>query len=113
MLLFVDGLHKGWKEGKTSDWEKSKNEFNKKFKGRFAINRLHGSQNQRENDSAREESNSAHTQDFEKYVVDGKRVVKLMPLEIFQERLVEHFDIRYKQKSIVWPARLSKPTTFV
>ena len=113
MMLFVDGLNKGWKEGKTSEWEKSNNEFNKKFKGRFAINRLHRSHDESDKDTANVRGRSISTEDFRKYVVDGKRVVKLMPLEIFQERLVEHFDIRYKQKSIVWPARLSKPTTFV
>ena len=35
---------------------------------------------------------------FVKYEVDGKRIVRKMPLHLFQERLVEHFDIRFKKK---------------
>ena len=42
---------------------------------------------------------------FEKYSQQGKRVVRKMPLQIFQERLVHHFDIRFKRNDLAWPKR--------
>ena len=36
----------------------------------------------------------------DKYTINGKRIVKNMPLSIFQDRLVEHFDIRFKKNDI-------------
>ena len=32
---------------------------------------------------------------YSKYVVNDRRVVSRMPLYIFQDQLVEHFDIRF------------------
>ena len=45
----------------------------------------------------------------DKYTINGKRVVKNMSLSIFQDRLVEHFDIRFKKNDIVWPRRINTP----
>ena len=42
---------------------------------------------------------------FDKYCHNGKRVVRKIPLEIFQERLVHHFDIRFKTNDLAWPKR--------
>ena len=40
------------------------------------------------------------------YEVDRKRIVRKTPLEVFIDRLVENFDIRFKQNDIEWPKRI-------
>ena len=40
---------------------------------------------------------------YDKYTVDRKRVVVKMPIHLFQQCLVRHFDIRFKRKDIIWP----------
>ena len=42
---------------------------------------------------------------FNKYTVDGKRILSKMPLKVFHERLIHHFDIRFKKNDIQWPQR--------
>jgi len=42
---------------------------------------------------------------FDKYMSKGKRVVRKLPLHVFQERLVHHFDIRFKTNELAWPKR--------
>ena len=37
--------------------------------------------------------------------IEGVRVVKDLTLEYFRGRLVEHFDILFQKKQIVWPKR--------
>ena len=44
-----------------------------------------------------------------KYTVDGKRILSKMPLRLFRQCLIEHFYIKFKNNSIVWPQRFSKP----
>ena len=42
---------------------------------------------------------------FKKYALDGKRVVSKLPHEVFQERLIHHFDTRFKRQKIKQPVR--------
>ena len=44
----------------------------------------------------------------EKYTIDGQRVVSKMPLNLSRTCLVEHFDIRFKRNSIIWPKFVRK-----
>ena len=44
---------------------------------------------------------------FNKYTVDNKCQVSKIPLKVFQERLIHHFDIRFKKNDIQWPKRKS------
>ena len=44
---------------------------------------------------------------FNKYTVENKRQVSKLPLKVFQERLIHHFDIRFKKNDIQWPKRKS------
>ena len=56
------------------------------------------------------ECNNIHiSKKCDKYIVKGKRVVSKMPLLLFRQCLVNHFDIRFKNHDIVWPMRLKKP----
>ena len=38
-----------------------------------------------------------------KYEINGVRVVRKMPLNIFRKYLMENFDILFKRKEFVWP----------
>ena len=48
---------------------------------------------------------------YDKYKIDGKRVVRNTPLCIFQEQLAENFNIQFKQNNIVWPISIKTPST--
>ena len=45
---------------------------------------------------------------FDKYTRNGKRVVRKLPLNVFQERLIHHFDIRFLKNDLAWPKRRGK-----
>ena len=108
-LLFVDGLHENWDIGKLSTWGKNYNKCNRRSMP-FALQRLHS--NTKKCNDIEIDSNELPTNKstYDKYTIDGKRVVKNMPLSIFQDRLVEHFDIRFKKNDIVWPKRMKTPS---
>ena len=50
------------------------------------------------------------SKDYDCYVVDGRMVVKKMPTTVFQDRLIEDFDIRFKRNIIKWPSRINTQT---
>ena len=112
-LLFVDGLDKSWEEGVASDWE----EINEKYKKNatqtsFAVSRLgrkfYNGEINTENEF-KHTSASPSSDCFKKYTVNGKRIVSKMPLSLFKNGLVNHFDIRFKQNDIRWPQSIRKP----
>ena len=35
----------------------------------------------------------------------GTRVVRLLPFEFFRRKLIEHFEILFERRKIVWPRR--------
>ena len=108
-LLFVDGLHKNWKEGTESDWER----MNREETVPFAVRRLnsvssnHGNTENDENVTVDPGNNP-----FKDCTVGGKRVVSKMTLELFQNRLIEHFDIQFKNNAINWPSRIQTPSVY-
>mmetsp|Transcript_29950 Transcript_29950/g.34794 ORF Transcript_29950/g.34794 Transcript_29950/m.34794 type:complete len:335 (-) Transcript_29950:47-1051(-) len=112
-LLFIDGLDKGWKDGVESNWER---EYRDDNRGEipFAVqrlNRLHNNDNVQSQDD--NDDNTVETIDFHKYEVNGKRIVSKMPLSIFQNRLIENFDIRFRRNDIQWPKRINRPISIV
>ena len=42
---------------------------------------------------------------FDKYTVENKRQVSKLPLKVFREQLIHHFDISFKKNNIQWPNR--------
>ena len=118
MLLHIDGLDKNWENGVSSDWEII-NECNKhkakKLETSFAISRLNRKLDEILDQVAYDvqpkttELRMESCDNFDEYTVNGKRVVAKMPLNVFQNCLVKHFDIRFKQNDIVWPRRIPKP----
>ena len=117
LLLFHDKLDKGWETGKKMcpfeesdddyeideeydndmDDDKDDDEDNIEFALR-RLNRLKSTQvpcNYTQYDKKY----------FNKYTVEGKRIVSKIPLKVFHERLIHHFDIRFKKNDIEWPQR--------
>ena len=119
LLLKEDGLDKNWETGVRSDWEKMNtmrgsvtSQYNLVIP--YALTRLHrnftdGSLEQ-EDSSDFDENRSSLSERCAKYTRNGKRMVASMPLKLFRECLVQHFDIRFKNNDIVWPTRFNKPT---
>ena len=107
MLLFIDGLHKNWESGACSNWETSNTNYEKRNQGKLAINRLNNpSVGCREKDTVQ-----ANDCNLDEYEVNNIRIVRNMPIEIFQAKLIEHFDIRFKRNSIKWPSRCKTKST--
>ena len=112
LLLHVDGLHKNWENGGVSDWETMDkkcriNNANKTLP--FAISRLNRDLNEICSKVEVDDTNLDNAPDFKKYTSENKRIVSQMPLSLFQQCLVNHFDIRFKQKSITWPRHIKSP----
>ena len=55
------------------------------------------------------DDNTVNTIHYNKYEVNGKRVVSKMLLSLFQNRLIEHFDICFKRNDLQWPKRINPP----
>ena len=98
-LLFFDELHKNWESISTSDCE-----LNSIESITFAVSRLNSDYHIQEH-QVRDNAHHTNIHQFDKYLVDGSRIVSKMPLKVFQDRLVHHFDIRFYQNSIAWPKR--------
>ena len=84
MLLFIDGLDDGWDEI-------TKDEIGLKIDIPFSMQRL----NRHDDDEVIRKGTEYPEVFFDKYTKNGKRVVRDLPLNVFQERLVHHFDIRF------------------
>ena len=56
-----------------------------------------------------DDSEDEEDEQMEAYAVADGNVVRLMNREVFCAKLVEHFDILFKQRKIEWPSRLSSP----
>jgi len=118
-LLFVDGLHKNWETGKLSNWEKNYYKSNR-LSMPFALQRLHtevpetglrlGTMKNSDENLVKDIAKKGQRKCANKYTINGKRVVKNMPLSIFQDRLVEHLNIRFKKNDINWPRRMKTPS---
>ena len=94
-LLFIDGLNEGWNNGVRSDYEVENNTS-------FATSRLNRSMREYEVSHDGYDLSSVNWDD---YTVNGRRIVHKIPFDLFRKLLINHFDIRFKQKSIVWPKR--------
>ena len=48
--------------------------------------------------------------DYQQYIVDGRRAVKKIAMNVFQDHLIENFHIRFKRNTITWPSRINTQT---
>jgi DDE superfamily endonuclease len=124
-LLEADGLHEEWNNGVPSDWEGDlgfHNSADVTTHAPFALHRLHASSYEqlRRYDTSgmgpgRDLSSEQDVMDMDfnifhsgsiPYPGDiGIRVVKNLSLDYFRHRLVEHFNILFRQGKIQWPSR--------
>jgi hypothetical protein len=84
-LLFIDGLHKNWESGAKSYYEDKTTDTVVPFVIERLNRHLEGDEN--------EEVLTYDKATFEKYTISNKRIVSKMPLSLFQDRLIHHFDI--------------------
>ena len=105
-LIFIDGLDKDWDIFKevNNNVNQSNNETNTVP---FSISRL----NRNLNSFNSHCMNIIHESVFKEYTINGNRVVNKMPLDLFRQCLINHFDIRFKMNSIKWPKHIkNKPS---
>ena len=114
MLLDIDGRNENWENGTPSNWELINDSH---IETPFTISKLNRDfttdelmQIQTKVDSEMEESKEDLSKKYDKYTVDGIRVVAKMPLHLFQQCLVRHFDIRFRRKDIIWPKHMKIPS---
>ena len=99
-LLFIDGMDKGWQDEVETIYDSSDDEMEIPF----SMQRL----NRHSNDPKSNNATKYDDKFFDKYTTNGKRIVRKLPMSVFQERLIHHFDIRFKRNDIIWPKR-TKP----
>ena len=111
MLLNVDGLDSNWENGGKSDWEMFQMTYERNHSGQqFAIERLHRHSDSQSTHKSNVLDDSEHiSRSCQKYTVNGKRIVHDMPLSLFRKCLINHFNIRFKQNTVVWPKRIQVP----
>ena len=109
MLLFHDGYDQNWNLCEYDAYLNPNNNSNPTSNVSFAVNRLnrHISGNVT-NSTVRVDQNK-----FSKYTENGFRIVSKMPLDVFRDCLIRHFDIRFKSNSVFWPKHLGKKPTCV
>jgi hypothetical protein len=123
MLLDVDGLSTGWKNGVRSQWESDQGSFEdgdvpeciRKLINPHGTNALgvrlydrssFGYDNSHDEDHDDDEIEDAAMDCFP--TLDGSREVNLsdMPLKVFRPLLIEHFNKQFHDTKVVWPTRL-------
>ena len=115
ILLSINVSHKDREKGIPSDWETmyqrfQQNETNSRLRTPFTINRLNREFEMETLQPTTNDNINDATDLFnkcEKYSKHGKRIVSKMTLSLFRKCLVNHFQIRFEQKDIVWPTRIS------
>ena len=60
-------------------------------------------QNQESDDESQTEEDG-----FAPDEADSIREVRMLPFEYFRSKLVEHFDIKFEQKKLIWPKLIRK-----
>jgi hypothetical protein len=122
-LLEVDGRDQEWQRGVPSDWEGELGQFDPSDQAtqeNFALRRLRchttirnfdltqmGSSNSADDSADNPDDNDA---DDEPVAGDQSvRVVRNLRRDYFRHKLVEHFDILWRQNKIEWPKRHANP----
>ena len=113
MLLDVDGLARNWEAGEQSDWKimhanSLTHDKHVNVVTPFAVARLNRDFEMEANKTQEEDITDLNDDDskiFDKFTVNGKRIVSKMPLLLFRKCLVEHFNIRFQRNDITWPRR--------
>ena len=107
ILFLIDGHYKNWESGACCNWEIINDNYEKRNQGKVAKNHLNNpSVGHRENKTVQDNDCNLNA-----YEVNNAQIVRKMPIEIFQVKLIEHFDMRFKRNAIKWPSRCKTKST--
>ena len=95
-------MDKNWDLFKTPQIRENERSNNVSDSTTFSLNRL----NRDLSSYPSEKFVSVDESIFKEFTENGKRVVRKMPLDLFRQCLINHFDIRFKTKSIQWPKHI-------
>ena len=108
MLLFADGLDEGWENGKVPYWEKEALEYVSPEGMSFAEQRTNRDLSGEPDILDESELNSNDFNFIHLATMNGKRYINKLPLKVFRKLLANHFDIRFKPRTLKWPRRVKK-----
>ena len=120
MFLFADGLNEGWENGKVTYWENGKVtywemealEYVSPEGMSFAEQRLNRDLSREPDILDESELNSDDYNFIHLATRNGRRYLNKLPLKVFRKLLANHFDIRFKQRTLKWPRRVKKLPRF-
>ena len=98
-LILLDGMNENWGIGESDVNVSNQNNTTNQNHQPFSVTRL----NRNLNAYSSDESSTIHSSVFDQYIVDNKRQVHLMPFKLFQQCLINHFDLRFKSQTVHWP----------
>ena len=107
-LIFLDKGNDNW-HGYGDNVEPNENTTPSNISNAtpFSITRL----NRNINCQSTNDNTQIHQSCFDDYTMNGKRIVRKMPLSLFRQCLVNHFDIRFKNDLVKWPKQFkNKPS---
>ena len=89
-------------EGGCTKTGKINSRYKKKDACRFATDRLSNPQAECKDIPTLRYSTPQYKDYLDKYIVNGRHVVRKITIELFQERLIKHFDILFKKNTVKW-----------
>ena len=105
-LIFIDDQDKDW-VGKRKLTTSNINSNDSNEYPVFSFARLNRNLSEVSNDN----ESLINPSVFDEYTIGGHRIVKNIPLKLFKQYLVNHFDIKFNENSIKWPSQLkNKPS---
>ena len=102
LFLDHDGLHNNWNEYYDYDTNELPFAMSRLYQPTAVLQHIHPDRSDIVSELT-ERSNLVPL--CRKYTRDNYRVVNIMPLELFKQCLVNHFDIRFQKNVIKWPTR--------
>ena len=87
-LLYLDGLDQDWEEDSLQNVVP------------YAIERLN-----KFGEGCQGAPSNLCKINFDAYSVNGYRIVSKIPHRLFQKCLIEHFNIRFRNKDVYWPVK--------
>ena len=103
-------MDEGWEDGKMSHWEIENQHFMLPKNLSFAETRLNRDLSLQPNYIDESELNANDYHFIELATENNVRYLNRLPLNTFRKLLANHFDIRFKKRSLKWPRRVrNKP----
>ena len=107
MLLITYSGHKNWESSACSNWESINAKSEKWNERKFEMNRLNNPRvGCREEDIVQSDDYN-----LDECEVINTWISRMMPIEIFQSKLIEYFDMWFKRSTIQWLIRCKNKST--